>query len=115
MDSFMSKYKTGSSIFVGDRSESSCKQLYGRIPPSYKKCYSFSDFWTAYANVFPEQTHCSVGKDSGETNHVERWNNTLRQRLSRFVRKTLFFSKTLTALEMVLKLFIYNYNLGCIS
>jgi hypothetical protein len=33
-----------------------------------------------------------MGKYTGETAHVEHWNNTLRQRLARFVRKTLSFS-----------------------
>jgi IS1 family transposase len=34
--------------------------------------------------VFPEETHQAVGKESGQTSHVERWNNILRQRLARF-------------------------------
>ena len=38
----------------------------------------------------PQRTR-AVGKETGETAHVERWNNTLRQRLARFVRKTLAF------------------------
>jgi IS1 family transposase len=36
-----------------------------------------------------------VGKDRGQTNHSERCNNTLRQRVGRLVRKTLAFSKKL--------------------
>ncbi|CAD7851862.1 MAG: hypothetical protein, partial [Olavius algarvensis Gamma 1 endosymbiont] len=40
-----------------------------------------------------KEQHRPVGKETGETNHVERWNNTLRQHLSRFVCKTLSFSK----------------------
>lgn len=39
-------------------------------------------------------THQCVGKESDQTAHVERWNNSLRQRLARFVRKTLSFSST---------------------
>ena len=35
-----------------------------------------------------------MGQESGETAHVERWNNTFRQRLARVVRKTLSFSKS---------------------
>jgi IS1 family transposase len=34
-----------------------------------------------------------VGKETGETAHIERLNNTWRQRLSRLVRQTLSFSK----------------------
>ena len=56
------------------------------------------------------QTHQSVGKDSGETNHVERWNNTLRQRLARFVRKTLAFSKSEVYHKAALKLYLHYYN-----
>jgi len=44
------------------------------------------DFWAAYQTVIPEEQHTAVGKETGETAHVERWNHTLRQRLARFVR-----------------------------
>jgi hypothetical protein len=43
--------------------------------------------------VIPQEQHTAVGKETGETAHVERWNNTLRQRLARFVRMTLSFSR----------------------
>jgi len=99
--------------FIGDRSEKSCRELWKRIPDAYKKCCSYSDFWDAYQKVFSSQTHQCVGKESGETAHVERWNNTLRQRLARFVRKTLSFSKSDKFHEAALKLFIHNYNLQC--
>ncbi len=56
--------------------------------------------------------HFAVGKDSGLTNHVERWTCTLRQRVGRFVRKSLSFSKSEEMHELMLKLFIHNYNLS---
>ncbi len=96
--------------FIGDRSEKSCRKLWKRIPETYKKCCSYSDLWEAYQNVFSSYTHHSVGKESGETSHVERWNNTLRQRLARFVRKTLSFSKSDVYHEAVLKLYLHYYN-----
>ncbi len=96
--------------YIGDRTEKSCHNLWERIPPAYQKLRSYSDFWKAYQKVFSYETHHSVGKESGETNHVERWNNTLRQRLSRFVRQTLSFSKSDTFHEIVLKLYIFYYN-----
>jgi hypothetical protein len=37
--------------------------------------------------------HRPVGKDSGQTSRIERLNNTLRQRISRLVRKMLSCSK----------------------
>jgi len=102
-------------FFVGDRSETSCRKLWERLPEAYRRCRTFSDFWDAYQKVFVTGKHHSVGKESGETNHVERWNNTLRQRLARFVRKTLSFSKSDFYHELVLRLFILRYNLECVS
>jgi insertion element IS1 protein InsB len=101
--------------FIGDRTETSCLQLWRRIPRAYTRCHSFSDFWDAYQRVFATDRHQSVGKDSGETNHIERWFNTLRQRLARFVRKTLSFSKSDRFHEFVFRLFVHHYNRTCIS
>ena len=69
-------------------------------------------FWKAYREVIPEERHEAVGKESGETAHIERWNNTLRQRLSRFVRKSLSFSKSDRMHEICLRLFLHRYNLS---
>ena len=101
--------------FIGDRTETSCLQLWRRIPRAYTPCHSFSDFWEAYQRVFATDRHQSVGKDSGQTNHIERWFNTLRQRLARFVRKTLSFSKSDCFHEFVFRLFVHYYNHACIS
>ncbi|MFN8454997.1 MAG: IS1 family transposase [Anaerolineae bacterium] len=101
--------------YIGDRTENSCRELWQRIPQAYRHSHTYSDFWEAYQKVFDTGRHHSVGKESGQTAHVERWNNTLRQRLARFVRKTLSFSKSDTFHELVLKLFIHDYNLQCIS
>ena len=100
---------------IGDRSQETCRKLWERIPVEYKACRTFSDFWDAYQKVFPEDTHQSVGKESGQTAHIERWNNTLRQRLARSVRKTLSFSKSDRFHEIALMLFIHRYNLLCMQ
>jgi insertion element IS1 protein InsB len=97
---------------IGDRSAKTCRRLWHKIPEGYRSCHSFSDFWAAYQQVFSTETHQSVRKERGETAHVERWNNTLRQRLARFVRKTLSFSKSDTYHNIVTKWFIAEYNLG---
>ena len=68
------------------------------------------DFLKVYASVIPEEQHTAVGKETGETAHVERWNNTLRQRLARFVRMTLSFSKSEVMHEACLLLFLHRYN-----
>ena len=98
------------SYFIGDRGFWSCFHLYMNIPLEYRKCKSFSDFWECYEYIF--DNHESVGKDSGETCHVERWNNTIRQRLARFTRKSLSFSKLKEIHQIVTHIFIVNYNLS---
>jgi IS1 family transposase len=95
---------------LGDHSTRTCRRLWRQIPPAYQRCRSFSDFWETYRNVFPAKTHRSVGKASGQTNHIERWNNTLRQHHARYVRKTLSFSKSDFYHELVTRLFIIHYN-----
>lgn len=98
---------------IGDRSDETCRKLWERIPTEYKACRTFSDFWEAYQKVFPDDIQQSVGKESGQAAHIERWNNTLRQRLARFVRKTLSFSKSDRFHEVALRLFIHRHNLSC--
>ena len=71
---------------------------------------SRSDFWLANAEVFPSRTHRLCGKAEGQTNHAERFFCTLRQRLGRFVRKTLSFSKCERMHELALRVFIHEYN-----
>ena len=95
---------------IGDRSEQTCCRLWQAIPEAFRRAQCYTDFWEAYANVLPTEQHTAVGKDSGETAHIERWNLTLRQRLARFVRRTLPFSKSLVMHEACLRLFIHRYN-----
>jgi IS1 family transposase len=51
------------------------------------------DFLPAYRAVLPDERYAAAGKDAGLTNHVERFWCTVRQRVGRFGRKTLSFSK----------------------
>lgn len=82
------------SFFLGERDTSSCQQLWQRVPLEYSPCPLFSDAWQTYPEVLPPAEHHPVGKETGETAQVERWNNPLRQRLARYLRKTLSFSKS---------------------
>ncbi|MBS4028022.1 MAG: IS1 family transposase, partial [Ignavibacteriales bacterium] len=84
--------------------------LWERVPNDYQQCHTYSDFWEAYEKTLGTGKHSSVGKETGQTAHIERWNNTLRQRISRYVRRTLSFSKTDYMHYGVTKLFIINYN-----
>lgn len=95
---------------VGDRSEKTCRALWASVPSAFRANHCYSDFWAAYAQVIPSGQHSAVGKGTGETAHVERWINTLRQRLARFTRETLAFSKTLQMHRICLRRFIHRYN-----
>jgi len=97
---------------IGDRSEKACRRLWSKIPTAYRACVLYSAFWQAYQNVLPPELHQAVGKESGQTNHMERWYCTLRQGLARYVRKTLSFSKSDTYHHLFTKWFIYDYNLA---
>jgi len=54
------------------------------LVPSSKR-----DFWVSYPVALPSKRHRAVGKETGLTSYIERFNYTLRQRVSRLVRKTL--------------------------
>ena len=64
-----------------------------------------------YEGVIPTAQHKAITKKARKTNHVERFNNTLRQRVSRLVRDTLAFSKKLANHIGAIKYFICHYNL----
>jgi IS1 family transposase len=95
---------------VGDRSAKTCRRLWQAIPDRYRLAHCSTDFWEAYSKALPQAQHTAVGKETGETAHVERWNLTLQQRLARFVRRTLSFLKSLVMHEACLRLFIHRYN-----
>jgi hypothetical protein len=61
--------------------------------------------------VIPAAQHKAISKLARTTNHIERFNNPLRQRVSRLVRATLSFSKKLAYHIGAIKLFICHYNL----
>lgn len=81
---------------IGGRSAKDANLFYEKIPAVFKNHTGFfSDYWQSYVKVFENENHFSVGKDSGLTAYIERFNGTLRQRVSRLVRKALSFSKSL--------------------
>ena len=83
---------------MGDRSAENARALRERIPPGYRCRATRSNFWLAYAEVFPTPVTSSVGT------------TPLRQRLGRFVRKTLSYSKGDRMHELALPLCTYEYN-----
>lgn len=96
---------------VGDRSRASARQLWQSLPAVYRQCAKvYTDYWEAYETVIPSKRHFAVGKESGLTSYIERLNNTMRQRVSRLVRKTLSFSKKLENHRGAIWTFIHEYN-----
>lgn len=100
---------------LGCRGDKTAKVLWSRIPESYRSSLLMTDYWESYANVLPQNQHFPVSKATGQTAHIERFNNTLRQRLAPLVRKTLSFSKSIIHHESSLRLFLHHYNLACSS
>ena len=98
-------------VYVGDRSCKGAKGLWHSLPPVYQQCaVCYTDFWEAYVQVIPNTRHQAVGKQSGGTSYIERFNNTLRQRVGRLVRKTLSFSKKLSNHIGAVWYFVHDYN-----
>ena len=98
-------------MVASDRSEYTARCLWDALPDDYRAgAVVFSDFWAAYAAVVPEPQHVACGKESGLTNHVERFWCTVRQRCGRFVRKTLSFSRSDSNHIGALWYFVRHYN-----
>ena len=96
---------------LGDRSQDTARQLWESMPGVYRQCaVCYTDYWEAYGCVLPKMRHRAIGKESGQTSHIERLNNTLRQRVSRLVRKALSFSKKLKNHLGALRYFLRHYN-----
>src|ERR671919_120189 len=97
---------------VGDRSRRSATRLWAKIPEVYRQQATFyTDQYVVYEGVIPTAQHKAISKLARKTNHVERFNNTLRQRVSRLVREALSFSKKLANHIGAIKMFICHYNL----
>jgi IS1 family transposase len=83
-----------------DRSKQTCLRLWEAIPLASRKGHCKTRLLGSLSGSAPmPEQHTAVGKETGETAHVERWNNILRQRLARFVRMTLSFSKSVVMLR----------------
>ena len=98
-------------VHVGSRDRESAKARWSSLPPLYRQCAVFyTDAWEAYLGVLPSKRHRVVSKHSGLTSYIERFNCTLRQRVSRFVRRSLAFSKCCFNHIGLLWNFIHHYN-----
>ena len=95
---------------IGDRSSTTARDLWARIPQPYRHCSIFTDEFKAYPVIIPSEQHHPVAKGSGLTNHQERWYNNLRQWVGRYTRRTLSFSKEDEYHDLVTRWFIIEHN-----
>jgi insertion element IS1 protein InsB len=97
---------------IGDRSQVSAEHLWANLPAIYREqAIFYTDQYAVYKGVIPPARHHAISKLARNTNHVERFNCTLRQRVSWLVRGTLSFSKKLANHIGAIKYFICDYNL----
>src|SRR4051794_11188532 len=98
-------------MIVGDRSDATARCLWEAVPLSYRDGATiYTDFLATDRAVMPGGRHVACGKGSGQTNHVERFWCTVRQRCGRFVRKTLSFSRCDSNHIGSLWYFVRHYN-----
>ncbi len=68
---------------VGDRRKDSAKQLWEKIPNAYREqAIFYTDEYDSYPGIIPESQHRPLPKGTVQTNYIERFNCTLRQRVS---------------------------------
>jgi insertion element IS1 protein InsB len=97
---------------VGDRSRDSAKQIWAKIPATYRERATFyTDQYGACIGVIPAAQHRALTKNARKTNHIEQFNNTLRQQVSQLVCITLAFSKKVENHIAAIRYFICHYNL----
>ncbi|WP_425387747.1 IS1 family transposase [Deinococcus peraridilitoris] len=91
--------------FVGPRDAVGAFGLWEHMATPFLDAVCHTDKLGAYKSVVFE------GRQRiGGTQHIERFNCTLRQRLARLTRKTLAFSRKLDHLIGLVWLFIHHYN-----
>jgi len=104
-------YRKIIAVYVGSRDKAGAQARWNALPAAYHQpVVVYTDFWAAYAAIIPVEQHHPVGKESGKTNHIERFNSTLRERIARLVRQTLSFSKKLVNHIGAIWYFIHHYN-----
>jgi IS1 family transposase len=79
---------------VGDRSRESAQAIWATILEVYQDLAMFhKDQYEIYSGVIPAACHKAITKKTRKTNHIKRFNNTLRQRLARLVRDIVSVAK----------------------
>ena len=98
-------------VHVGDPTAAAGRKLREPVPQEYRgRALVHTDPWAAYGDFVPAARRRPAGKGAGTTGRLERFDDTLRQRCSRLVRKTLGFSKCGERLAGALWYFVHRYN-----
>jgi insertion element IS1 protein InsB len=64
---------------VGERSRRGATRLWAKMPAAYRQHATFyTDQYVVYQGVIPTAQHRAINKLARKTNHIERFNNTLR-------------------------------------
>jgi len=91
--------------FLGQRDAPGALGLWQSLPTPYLDAVCHTDGLRFYRGVVFGALH-----RIGGTQHIERFNATLRLRLAHLVRRSLAFSRQQTNLETLLWLFLHRYN-----
>ena len=91
--------------FLGPRDTLGAYGLWHSLDSLYLDAVCHTDRLAAYRGVVFGGLH-----RIGGTQHIERFNATLRARLAHLVRRSLSFSRRQSHLEAVVWLFIHHYN-----
>jgi insertion element IS1 protein InsB len=99
-------------VYIGARDKAAAPKLWESLPPVYRQCVTaYTNFWAAYvATLHPLSDIEPSGRKPTKPAIEERFNNTLRQWVSRLIRKTLSFSKSLENHIGAIWYFIHHYN-----
>ncbi len=97
---------------LGNRSRTSLRQLWERIPPPYRRKLVYTDEYAVYAQVLRRWQHRPSPKGSGRTSVIEGLNNKWRNRVAGLVRRTVCV-QSLSDLEQRLHLVFAQHNQYC--
>jgi len=99
-------------LHVSDRSRESAKALWAQSPLVYREQATLhTDHYDASTGVLPAEQQKAITQHARNAQHIERFQNTWRQRVSHLVHETLSCSKKLTHHLGAIKYFIGHYNL----
>ncbi|WP_034354443.1 IS1 family transposase [Deinococcus phoenicis] len=93
--------------FIGQRDAPGAFGLWQSLPTPYLDAVCHTDGLREYRSVVFGALH-----RLGGTQHIERFNATLRLRLAHLVRKSLSFARSQVNFETLIWLFLHRYNLS---